>query len=91
MRVLVLGLRRRQSSRSLCGDQVVAAAGVDWYAGAGDRLDALHFGCTERDYLDAAHVDIDCLHRFMATVFDAPSRHGDGMLSQALLKAYRGR
>lgn len=39
------------------------------YVPAMETLDPTRFGCTDRDYADATHADLDCLHRLFATIF----------------------
>jgi hypothetical protein len=50
-------------------DQLAATLPLDCYVPASQILDASRFGCTERDYFDTTHIDVECMHRVFATVF----------------------
>ncbi|MGH7388535.1 MAG: hypothetical protein ACREM3_03650 [Candidatus Rokuibacteriota bacterium] len=62
-------------------EDLAARGAVDRYAGS-RHLDATSLGCTERDYLDAHHVDIDCLRKFFTAAFDVPAWTGSVPLSE---------
>jgi hypothetical protein len=49
--------------------EIAGRLGIEDYSPA--RFDPFTFGCTERDYLDAWHVDADCLRRFFRIAFDS--------------------
>jgi hypothetical protein len=53
-------------------DRVASTLPLDCYRSASQTLDASQFGCTEHDYLDTTHVDVDCMHRIFAGAFGAP-------------------
>ena len=42
---------------------------LDRYLPARQTLDASRFGCSEKDYLDAVHVDINCMRMVFAVAF----------------------
>jgi hypothetical protein len=71
-------------------EDLVARGAVDRYAGM-RYLDATSLGCTERDYLDAHHVDIDCLRKFFTQAFDVPAWTETVPLSEMVVKARRER
>jgi hypothetical protein len=54
-------------------DQLAASLPLDRYVPASRTLDPTSFGCTERDYFDLTHMDVDCLQRVFAEVLiDTP-------------------
>ena len=55
-------------------ERVVREESAEGYAGTDGGLDASRFGCTDADYIDAVHVDIDCLGRYFRAV---PGNHSD--------------
>ena len=50
-------------------DRLASTLPLDRYLPASQTLDASRFGCTERDYFDTTHVDVDCMHRMFAAAF----------------------
>jgi hypothetical protein len=50
-------------------DNLAATLPLDRYVPARVTLDATRFGCTDRDYFDPTHVDVDCMRRVFAAVF----------------------
>lgn len=54
-------------------DRLAATLPLDRYLPAGRTLDPTPFGCTERDYFDLTHMDVECLRRiFAAVLIDEP-------------------
>jgi hypothetical protein len=50
-------------------DRLVSTLPLDRYLSINQTLDASRFGCTERDYPDSFHVDVDCIRRVFAVAF----------------------
>ena len=63
-------------------ERVVREESVEGYAGADGGLDASRFGCTDADYIDAIHVDIDCLSRYFRAVLGNHADMGEVSLSR---------
>jgi hypothetical protein len=49
-------------------DDLAAALPLDRYLPASATLDPTSFGCTEWDYFDPTHMDVDCLQRVFKKV-----------------------
>ena len=47
-------------------DRLAATLPLDRYLSADRTLDPTPFGCTERDYADLTHMDVDCMRRVFA-------------------------
>jgi len=52
-------------------DRLASTLPLDQYLPASQTLDPSRFGCTEHDYFDPTHVDVDCMHRVFAVAFHA--------------------
>jgi len=50
-------------------DRLAPMLPLDRYLPASQTLDASQFGCTEGDYFDTTHIDVDCMRRMFAVAF----------------------
>jgi hypothetical protein len=63
-------------------DRIAATLPLDVYVPAARTLDPTPFGCTERDYFDLTHMDVDCLRRVFAAVFGSTPSPAEPMRVQ---------
>jgi hypothetical protein len=52
-------------------DQLAATLPLDRYVSARESLDAARFSCTDADFFDTTHADLDCIRRMFASSFVA--------------------
>jgi hypothetical protein len=50
-------------------DRLAEGLRIDRYLSASETLDPTRFGCTDQDYFDTTHVDVDCMRRVFNGVF----------------------